>query len=37
MIDIVYTNLEQLFSLLPYLIILYIVFDFLGSFIFGKK
>jgi len=37
MIDIVYTNLEQLFSLLPNLIILYIVFDFLGSFFFGKK
>lgn len=37
MIEIVETNLEQLISLLPYLILLYIVFDFLGSFFFGKK
>lgn len=37
MIDIVYTNLEQLFKLLPMLVIIYIVFDFIGSFFFGKK
>lgn len=37
MIDIVYTNLEQLIGLLPWMIILYMVFDFLGSFFFGKK
>jgi len=37
MIDIVYTNLEQLFKLLPMMVIIYIVFDFIGSFFFGKK
>lgn len=37
MIDIVYTNLEQLFKLLPMVVIIYIVFDFIGSFFFGKK
>lgn len=28
--------LKQLFEIMPYIIVIYIVFDFLGSFFFGK-
>lgn len=37
MFEIVENMLIQLIGLLPVLIVLYIVFDFLGSFFFGKK
>lgn len=28
---------EQLFKMLPYLIVIYFVFDFIGSFLFNKR
>lgn len=37
MFEIAEQFLSQLISLLPEMIIIYIVFDFLGSFFFGKK
>lgn len=37
MFEIAQNYLQQLFSLIPFLIIVYIVFDFLGSFFFGKR
>lgn len=37
MFEIVETYLTQLFEMLPFLMIIYIVFDFLGSFFFGKR
>lgn len=37
MFEIVETMLIQEILLLPVLIVLYMVFDFLGSFFFGKR
>lgn len=37
MIDIAVDMLIQLFNLIPIIIIIVIVFDFLGSFFFGKR
>lgn len=37
MIEVVVTMLKQIFSIIPLLIILYYVFDFLGSFFFSKR
>lgn len=37
MFEISLQFLSQLISILPVLIVLYIVFDFLGSFFFGKR
>ncbi len=37
MFEISEQMLVQLISLLPILIVIYIVFDFLGSFFFGKR
>lgn len=37
MIDIATNMLLQLFELIPIIIILIIVFDFLGAFFFGKR
>lgn len=37
MFEIAKTYLTQLFEIIPFLIIVYIVFDFLGSFFFGKR
>lgn len=37
MFDSSITFLTQLIELLPVLIVIYIVFDFLGSFFFGKR
>ena len=36
MIDICVTMMLQLFEILPILIVMYYVFDFLGSFLFGR-
>lgn len=37
MFDISVQMLLQLFEILPILIVIYFVFDFLGSFFFGKR
>ena len=37
MFEVIETYLIQLFEIIPFLIIIYIVFDFLGSFFFGKR
>lgn len=37
MFDVVVLMFSQLFEILPFLIILYFIFDFLGSFFFGKR
>jgi len=37
MIDCVLEMFNQLFEMLPYLIVIYFVFDFIGSFLFGKR
>lgn len=36
MFEIACDFLKQLFEITPYLIVIYIAFDFLGSFFFGK-
>lgn len=36
MFDIAQDFLKQLFDITPTLIVIYIIFDFLGSFFFGK-
>lgn len=37
MFEIAIDFLKQLFEITPTLIVIYIVFDFLGSFFFGKR
>lgn len=37
MFDVSVTMLNQFFSIMPELIVIYFVFDFLGSFFFGKR
>lgn len=37
MFDVVLDLLNQFLDCLPFLIVLYLVFDFLGSFFFGKR
>lgn len=37
MFDIAIQFLSQLIDLIPYLIALYLVFDFIGMLLFGKK
>lgn len=37
MFEIAEQNLSAFISLLPILILIYIIFDFLGSFFFGKR
>ena len=37
MIDYSVQMLEQFIGIMPVLIVIYIVFDFLGSFFFGKR
>lgn len=37
MFEIAIEFLKQLFGLFPILVVIYIVFDFLGSFFFGKR
>lgn len=37
MFDVVVLMFTQLFEILPFLIILYFIFDFLGSFFFGRR
>lgn len=37
MIDGVLEMFSQLFKMLPYLITIYFVFDFIGSLLFGKR
>lgn len=37
MFDTVVLMFDQLFEILPVIIIIYICFDFLGSFFFGKR
>lgn len=37
MFDISITLLDQLVKILPELIVLYILFDFVGSLLFGKR
>lgn len=37
MFEVAFDFLKQLFEITPYIIVIYIVFDFLGSFFFGKE
>lgn len=37
MFDVALDLLTQLIEILPVLIVLYLIFDFLGSFFFGKR
>ncbi len=37
MFEIATDFLKQLFEVMPYIIVIYIVFDFLGSFFFGRS
>ena len=37
MFELVESYLTQLFEALPFLMVIYIVFDFLGSFFFNKR
>lgn len=37
MIEVSVNMLIQLFKLIPFVILLVIIFDFLGSFFFGKR
>lgn len=37
MFDVVVLMFTQLFEILPVIIIIYICFEFLGSFFFGKR
>lgn len=37
MLDLAFDYLTQLFELIPTIIVIIIIFDFLGSFFFGKN
>ena len=37
MFEVVVLMFNQLFKIIPIVIVIYIVFDFLGSFFFGKR
>ena len=37
MFEIAIDFLKQLFELMPFIIVIYIAFDFIGSFFFGKR
>lgn len=37
MFDVAITFLSQLIDLIPYLIALYLVFDFIGMLLFGRR